>query len=371
MLSRYFETARTLIERYGGTVEKFIGDAVMAVWGTPVAQEDDAERAVRTALDLVAAVPELDPGATGAGRRADRRGRGDARRRGPGHGRGRPRQHGLRIQSAAEPGAVLVGEATKRATEAAVAYEDAGEHELKGKAEGLTLWRALRVTAARGGAQRTAGLEPPFVGRDRELRLVKELFHATEEERRAQLLSVVGAAGIGKSRLGWEFEKYVDGLVELVYWHRGRCLSYGEGVAYWALGGDGADAGRDRRGRVTRVGARRSSTRRSTRTSPIRTSAGSSSRGWRTCSASRRVGPGARMSSSAPGVCSSSASPRIGRWCCCSRISSGPMPRWSSSSRTCSSGRAAIRSSSSASPDRSWSSATRSSDTAAGRRRCR
>ncbi len=88
LLSRYFETARTLIERYGGTVEKFIGDAVMAVWGTPVAQEDDAERAVRTALDLVAAVPELDRRPAGAGRGADRRGRGDARRRGPGHGRG-------------------------------------------------------------------------------------------------------------------------------------------------------------------------------------------------------------------------------------------------------------------------------------------
>ncbi len=93
LLSRYFDTARTLIERYGGTVEKFIGDAVMAVWGTPVAQEDDAERAVRTALDLVAAVPELDPGSAGTGRRADRRGGRDRRRHRAGHGRRRPRQH--------------------------------------------------------------------------------------------------------------------------------------------------------------------------------------------------------------------------------------------------------------------------------------
>ena len=235
LLSRYFETARTLIERYGGTVEKFIGDAVMAVWGTPVAQEDDAERAVRTALDLVAAVPELAPalqaragvltgeaavtlGATGQGMVA-----GDLV------------NTASRIQSAAEPGTVLVGQATRRATEAAVAYEDAGEQALKGKAEPERLSRAVRVLSARGGALRSDGLEPPFVGRDRELRLVKELFHTASEQRKAHLVSVVGIAGIGKSRIAWEFEKYIDGLVEQVAWHRGRCLAYGEGVAYWAL----------------------------------------------------------------------------------------------------------------------------------------
>ncbi len=140
-----------------------------------------------------------------------------------------------RIQSAAEPGTVLVGEATKRASEAAIAYAAAGEHDLKGKAEQVALWRALRVTAGRGGALKSVGLEPPFVGRDRELRLVKDLFHATIDERRAQLVSVTGIAGIGKSRLGWEFFKYMDGLEEGVWWHRGRCLAYGEGVAFWAL----------------------------------------------------------------------------------------------------------------------------------------
>src|SRR5262245_16911255 len=140
-----------------------------------------------------------------------------------------------RIQSAAEPGTVLVGEATRRASEAAIAYQDAGEHELKGKAAPERLSRALRVVSARGGAQRAGGLEPPFVGRDRELRLVKEHFHGSAEERKAHLVSVVGIAGIGKSRLAWEFEKYLDGLVEEVLWHRGRCLAYGDGVAYWAL----------------------------------------------------------------------------------------------------------------------------------------
>ncbi len=140
-----------------------------------------------------------------------------------------------RVQSEAEPGTVLVGEATKRATEAAIAYEDAGTHDLKGKAEPMQLFRALRVIAGRAGALRSSSLEPPFVGRERELRLVKELFHATADERRAQLVSVVGVAGVGKSRISWEFEKYQDGLAEEAWWHRGRCLSYGEGVAYWAL----------------------------------------------------------------------------------------------------------------------------------------
>ena len=91
------------------------------------------------------------------------------------------------------------------------------------------------MLAARGGAQKTVGLEPPFVGRDRELRLVKEVFHSSAEEGKAQLVSVVGTAGLGKSRFAWEFEKYVDGLADLFWWHRGRCLAYGEGVAYWAL----------------------------------------------------------------------------------------------------------------------------------------
>jgi tetratricopeptide (TPR) repeat protein len=140
-----------------------------------------------------------------------------------------------RIQAVAEPGSVLVGESTQRATEAAIAYADAGEHLLKGKAQPVPLFRALRVTAGRAGALKGEGLEPPFVGRDRELRVVKELFHACAEERKAHLISVGGIAGIGKSRLSWELEKYIDGLADDVWWHRGRCLAYGDGVAYWAL----------------------------------------------------------------------------------------------------------------------------------------
>jgi class 3 adenylate cyclase/tetratricopeptide (TPR) repeat protein len=241
LLSRYFETARTVIERYGGTVEKFIGDAVMAVWGAPVAQEDDAERAVRAALELVDAVRALgsEVGAPDLRARAGVL-TGEAAvtvgAEGEGMVAGDLVNTSSRVQSAAEPGTVLVGDATKRAAEAALVFEDGGTHTLKGKAEPVQLWHAVRVIALRGGTVKSAGLEPPFVGRDRELRLVKELYHATAEDRRAHLVSVVGIGGIGKSRLAWEFEKYIDGLAGDVWWHSGRCLAYGDGVAFWALG---------------------------------------------------------------------------------------------------------------------------------------
>jgi class 3 adenylate cyclase/tetratricopeptide (TPR) repeat protein len=235
LLSRYFETCQRLVSLYGGTVEKFIGDAVMAVWGAPIANEDDAERAVRTALDLVAAVPELDSDLSARAGVLTGEAAVTLGAAGQGMVAGDLVNTASRIQAAPDPGTVLVGEATRRATEAAIAYESAGEQDLKGKAEPIVLHRALRVTAARGGAQKSVGLEPPFVGRDRELRLVKELFHASAEEGKAQLVSVVGIAGIGKSRIAWEFEKYVDGLADNFWWHRGRCLAYGDGVAYWAL----------------------------------------------------------------------------------------------------------------------------------------
>jgi class 3 adenylate cyclase/tetratricopeptide (TPR) repeat protein len=235
LLGRYFETARTVIERYGGTVEKFIGDAVMAVWGTPVAQEDDAERAVRAALELVGAIGDVVPEVEARAGVLTGEAAVTLGAQGQGMVAGDLVNTASRIQSAADPGQVLVGEATRRATEAAIAFESAGEHELKGKTDRVTLWRALRVTAGVGGALRSVGLETPFVGRERELRLVKELFHACADDRKAHLVSVIGIAGVGKSRLGWEFFKYVDGVSEGVWWHRGRCLAYGEGVAFWAL----------------------------------------------------------------------------------------------------------------------------------------
>ena len=182
-----------------------------------------------------------------------------------------------RVQGVAEPGTVYVDETTRQVTSSAIAYEDGGEHVVKGKAEPLRLWRATRVVAGVAGKQRQEGLEPPFVGRDSELRLVKELFHTGADRGAVRLLAVSGPAGVGKSRLRWEFEKYVDGLAETVLWHSGRCPSYGEGVAYWALaemvrqrlgiaedapgrggegqarGGPGALADRARRARVRRL----------------------------------------------------------------------------------------------------------------------
>jgi class 3 adenylate cyclase/tetratricopeptide (TPR) repeat protein len=240
LLSRYFDTCRRLIELYGGTVEKFIGDAVMAVWGTPVATEDDAERAVRAALDLVAAVSALGDEVGSPELRA-RAGvlTGEAAvtlgAEGEGMVAGDLVNTASRIQSVAPPGTVYAGESTRRATEQTIAYEDAGVHELQGKGGLYPLFRALRVVSGARGSLKAEGLEAPFVGRDRELRLVKELFHSSIDDGTAHLVSFIGIAGIGKSRLAWEFFKYMDGLPQITYWHRGRCLSYGEGVTYWAL----------------------------------------------------------------------------------------------------------------------------------------
>jgi class 3 adenylate cyclase/tetratricopeptide (TPR) repeat protein len=240
LLSRYFDTCRRLIELYGGTVEKFIGDAVMAVWGTPTATEDDAERAVRAALDLVAAVSALGD-ELGAQELRARAGvlTGEAAvtigAEGQGMVAGDLVNTASRIQSVAQPGAVYVGDSTRRATDQTIVFEGAGSHELQGKGGLYPLYRALRVVSGARGALKSQGLEAPFVGRDRELRLIKDLFHACADDGRAHLVSVTGIAGIGKSRLTWEFFKYIDGLPQLTYWQRGRCLSYGEGVTYWAL----------------------------------------------------------------------------------------------------------------------------------------
>jgi class 3 adenylate cyclase/tetratricopeptide (TPR) repeat protein len=235
-LTRYFDMCTDIVGRYGGTIEKFIGDAVMAVWGAPVAFEDDAERAVRAALELVAAVPALGAGVqarTGVltGEAAVTLGATNQ-----GMVAGDIVNTAARLQSVAPPGTVLVGEATMRATSGAVIFEEAGEQLLKGKQAPVPAWRAVRVVAERGGRNRSDALEAPFVGRSDELRLLKELFHATGREKRIRLVSLMGPAGIGKSRLAWEFLKYVDGLVETTYWHDGRSPAYGEGITFWALG---------------------------------------------------------------------------------------------------------------------------------------
>jgi len=241
LLGRYFDVSREIARRYGGTVEKFIGDAVMAVWGTPVAHEDDAERAVRAALELVEAVGQLgrEVGAQNLQARAGLLTGEAAVNLGAldqGMVAGDLVNTASRLQSAAQPGSVLVGEATMHAASRAITFEPAGEQDLKGKAAPVEAWRAVRVFGEVGGKGRTDALEPPFVGRDTEFRLLRELFLTTGRDRRARLVSMTGQAGIGKSRLAWEFNKYVDGLADTVWWHTGRSPSYGEGVAFWALG---------------------------------------------------------------------------------------------------------------------------------------
>ena len=240
-LGRYFERAQAIISNYGGTVEKFIGDAVMAVWGAPVANEDDAERAVRAALEVVSSVNDLgrEEGYDGLSARGGIVTGEVAITIGKvseGMVLGDTVNTASRVQGAAEPGTVLVDEVTWRASSDAIAFEAVGPLTLKGKAESVNAWRALRVVGQRKGLGRSERLEPPFVGRDDELRLVKDLLHATSREQRSRLVSVTGVPGIGKSRLAWEFLKYVDGLADTVYWHQGRSSSYGEGIAFGALG---------------------------------------------------------------------------------------------------------------------------------------
>ena len=239
LLTRYFEESRRVVDRYGGEIEKFIGDAVMAVWGSPVAHEDDSERAVRAALELTALVRDLgaDVGAPDLRARAGVLTGEAAVTLGSAHQgmvAGDLVNTASRIQSVATPGTVFVGESTMRTTDAVISYEPAGMFELKGKEAAIELWRADRVVGLRG-LGRTTAIEPPFTGRDRELRLIKELLHDSAEHEKVHLVSVQGVAGIGKSRLVWELNKYVDGLITDMWWHQGRCLAYGEGVAFWAL----------------------------------------------------------------------------------------------------------------------------------------
>jgi class 3 adenylate cyclase/tetratricopeptide (TPR) repeat protein len=240
LLTRYFDSARETIERYGGLVEKFIGDAVMAVWGTPTAHEDDAERAVRAALDLLEGVEALgdETGTELRARAAVLTGEAAATVGAVSQGvvAGDLVNTASRLQSAADPGTVLVGEITYRSANKAIAFEPLGDITVKGRDEPVVAYRALRVVGERGGAGRGESIEPPFVGRSEELRSLKELLRATGTEGRARLVSVSGVGGIGKSRLAWELLKWIDGLAESIWWHQGRCPAYGEGVTFWALG---------------------------------------------------------------------------------------------------------------------------------------
>jgi class 3 adenylate cyclase len=245
VVGRAFDRLSAEVARYEGTVEKFAGDAMLAVFGVPTVHEDDAERAVRAAIEMQAAMADLRGQLEAEGRptlalrigiesgevlsnrqraasERDRIVTGDAV------------NTAARLEQAAAPGAVIVGPATYAATREAIEYEELEPIALKGKALPVPAWRAVHVRAGRGGRRAVLGLEAPLIGRDEELALLKETVRRTVTEGRPHLVTVLGSAGVGKSRLTWELEKYLDGLPDLYHWRKGRCLAYAQ-TSYSAL----------------------------------------------------------------------------------------------------------------------------------------
>ena len=216
----YFERMRVIVERHGGSVEKFIGDAVMAVFGVPVLHEDDALRAVRAAVEMRDALPELGlqgrigvmTGEVVTGTE-ERLATGDAV------------NVAARLEQAAQPGEVLVGAATVELVHDSAVVEQAGALELKGKARPVDAYRLVEVGRAPPRAQDTA-----FVGRVGELEALRDAWDRVRAEQRCELVTVVGDAGVGKSRLVAEFLRSIDATVV-----RGRCLPYGDGITYWPV----------------------------------------------------------------------------------------------------------------------------------------
>jgi class 3 adenylate cyclase len=237
LLSPYHARVRAELEPRGGTVEKFIGDAVMAVFGAPVAHEDDPERAVRAALairDWIADQEDLQVRiAVNTGEALVSVGARPAE--GEAMVAGDVVNTAARLQTAAPVNGVLVGETTFRATRDEIGYREAPPVEAKGKAEPVRVWEALEPLA-RLGTDVSERARTPLVGRDRELELLRSILARVGEERSAQLVTLVGVPGIGKSRLVGELFRVVDRETELITWRQGRCLPYGESVTFWALG---------------------------------------------------------------------------------------------------------------------------------------
>lgn len=240
-----FERLSVEVERYEGLVEKFAGDAMLAVFGLPTVHEDDPERAVRAALEMQQAMADLHARAEADGRptlalrigietgevlanrsralgERDRMVTGDAV------------NTAARLEQAAGPGDVVVGPATWAATRGAIEFAEMEPVTLKGKSLPVPAWRAVRVRAGRGGRRAKLGLEAPLIGRDEELTMLKETVRRTLVEGRPHLVTVLGSAGVGKSRLAWELETYLDGLPDLYHWRKGRCLAYAQS-SYSAL----------------------------------------------------------------------------------------------------------------------------------------
>jgi class 3 adenylate cyclase/tetratricopeptide (TPR) repeat protein len=241
-LRPYHERVSREIERFGGTVEKFVGDAVMAVFGAPVAHEDDAERAVRAGLRILDAIAELNEheqldlsvrAAVATGEAVVQLGAQPGT--GEGIATGDVVNTAARLQGQAPVGGLIVNEQACRATRQAIRYEELPGLELKGKHEPVAAWQAISATS-RFGVDAEVAPPTPFVGRDRELRLLQDTFERMVGESEIQLVTIIGEPGVGKTRLLAEFRAWVDDRPELVYWRQGRCLPYGDGITFWALG---------------------------------------------------------------------------------------------------------------------------------------
>jgi len=235
LLQPYHSRVRSELERFGGTVEKFIGDAVMAVFGAPIAHEDDPERAVRAALAIREALAEDEEleiriGITTGEALIALGARPEV---GEGMASGDVVNTAARIQAAAPVGSILVDETTFRATERAIEYSESEAIVAKGKTGAIPVWDA-HCARARVGVERVGGAL--LVGREQELTLLRETFARVTRESKPQLVTLVGVPGIGKSRLVFElFQAIETGAFGLVYWRHGRSLPYGEGVTFWAL----------------------------------------------------------------------------------------------------------------------------------------
>jgi class 3 adenylate cyclase len=239
----YHGRLREEIERYGGTVEKFVGDAVMAVFGAPAAHEDDPERAVRAGLSILDAVGGLndeDPGLELKVRVGVNTGEAVVAlntrpEEGEGLVTGDVVNTAARIEGAAPVNGVAVGEQTYRATSRIFEYEALGAVSVKGKVAPISLWVATRARA-RFGSDLSGEFKTPLVGRELEKALLIGVYERAAQQRSVQLVTVVGEPGVGKSRLVAELAAYTHGKPGLTRWRQGRCLPYGDAITFWALG---------------------------------------------------------------------------------------------------------------------------------------
>ena len=238
LVSPYYAHVRAELERYGGTVEKFIGDAVMALFGAPVAHEDDPERAVRVALRIRDWIAEQEGDlhlrlavATGEALVS----LGARPTEGEGMASGDVVNTAARLQSAAPVDGILVDETTYRATNQVIEYQQAEPVTAKGKEQPVPAWEALEARS-RYGVDTAQAPRAPLIGRERELDALVNALARVRQERSPQLVTLVGVPGIGKTRLVYELFQAVEADPDIIYWRQGRSLPYGEGVSFWALG---------------------------------------------------------------------------------------------------------------------------------------